>query len=429
MGLEKMATPLLSVTTAGALTIVVGLTASTSAIEKSSSNGDGPQMVSGIVLDTRGHPVADAGIGVYVEQELPDADKLTLIAEGHTTRAGRFSIRGGVQGAPFTTNPDDSVTLQINVNDGIDVTHFDIDVRPPAPSKGRPDWTWGEVVDSHYLPRAAAPRAQERTGDVVAGLELQLAGEPTEGVTPPEGEAPTHESPNGIEPDIALMKHDATWCNTQYWRWLPDTSRFRSTPNMHVYQYNRTGMNYKWSTTRQTKLQIAYTGEGTVKGVGYKGGLSYTTEKDTTNWIDASWPRKAEGRNLVLKTEWRYQKQKLMCETSMSGTGQEGGYDTGHRRFKARTWTLGNRDVPTNLFWSCPSENRTVIDHKVGIDNGKTNRWNEWFEIVGVKLDATQTNTTKTVLSIWPAGGFNRAKICGKGAKPGSAALVREYPW
>lgn len=382
----------------------------------------GPQMLAGEVVDEDGSPFGGAEIAVYVEEERKSGDYMTMIAEGHTNPAGRFVIRGGLEGATHTVNPDRSVTLQVAVDDGVDTKFFDIDARPPAPRKGRPDWSWGGVVDSMYLPASAAPQAQARAGKVLEGLRLDLSpgADTDEGMQKGKGRRGANE--------LALMKHSNNVCSSTAWRWIPDTARFRWTPNTQIYQYNRTKMAYHWETTKETKLQIGYTGEGTVKGVPYKGGLSYANGGSASSWVDMSFPQKGAGRRQLVKTQWRYQKQKLMCYSTISGMNGTWS-DTGHRRFKARSWTGGNKPVDYSKTFTCPSDHITKTFGTVGYKNTKTERWEAFINIAGLQLDSTQQNTKATFQTVGPGGGFAKAKICGKQAMPAESSLIREYPW
>lgn len=405
----------------------------------------GPQLVSGVVVDENGEPVQAADIEVYIEDRRAEGDWMTKIADGHTNPHGKFLIHGNLaRKVARTVHHDDTVTLQVNVNDGIDTKHFDLDVLPPAPSKGRPDWSWGPVVDSGLLPETAAPAAQEHAGDAL-DLKLRMG---TENAPAPDGISPEDVGAAGPETDqpaaedgegLALMSHGS--CDGYYlWKWIKDTAtnntkEKRYVPAMQIGQFNRSEQNFGWRTTNNTSLMIAYTGAGTVSGAPYQGGFSKVTEESASKEADLNFPVPKDGEWLgFAKQRWIYQKQKQVCVEGYTSAKdgvfiESGRYDTKHRRYKPRSWELGSQKAENGKTWGCTDDwHKTVIAGKTSITNGKTARYNGWFSIANVKLDVTQVENDQTWFNIKPVG-FEEAAICGKGNAPHKANLIREIRW
>ncbi len=135
------------------------------------------------------------------------------------------------------------------------------------------------------------------------------------------------------------------------------------------------------------------------------------------------------------KTIWVFKKQRQRCYEQAYAIKEGYWYDTGRtwltgrKRWKAKFWEGGNRDFANGLWWHCDPAYRTVIDHEVGVEQGKTAMHGGGFNLAGFSADVTQTTATNVTWSMGPGGRFSRARVCGRGNYLMKAAQVREVAW
>jgi hypothetical protein len=435
-----------------------------------------PLLVYGTVVDSGGSPIPNATVVVRAQlRQLGSEDVVVgkTIATGKSAASGEFLLRTSYVPDAASLDADGAIPLEIEVFAGSLEKVFNVNARPPTTALD--SWTWTDVVDDNLLPATARSGAAAAAHTPLAGLELSmsdaslsaanaaartsydgLAAHPNDadlaavrasagattraatmqgsGPAPAEFDNPGPADGAGSTDPEPAQTAVVTRCPTRYicyvtgdpgpceswedpvWRWVDDAYVKRWLPAQKLIARSKSKMKYAWQTTSNTQLQIAYSGFGSH----YAGGLSRAWIQEDSAGINATVGPDWNGE---VNLQWRFQKQREWC---MSAGGWGATYrDSGKRRWPALNWTGGNQNVRDAWSWSCDPDFSTYTDNVFWAARASTVRWAEWFEIAGVQLDSTQTNSTAHKLSVVPISG-QRVHICGSNADPIKAGAVQE---
>lgn len=130
----------------------------------------------------------------------------------------------------------------------------------------------------------------------------------------------------------------------------------------------------------------------------------------------------------LLRMDWRWRKQKLMCDVGFDSAYNRIVFDTGERRYKPLRWTTQNTDKVISTTFTCSDPMwRAYWDNDVWVSRATSFTFGKFFSIYGVTLDSKQTRTENHKITYRIRGKFSRARGCGNGNDPYKAAWVREY--
>lgn len=378
------------------------------------ADGQGPQIIAGTLVDGNGSPVA-ADITVSVESAVSGGDMLTPIAHGASDQSGVFDIHGALGNAPATVNPDGSVTLEVDAVANGNTRLFYIDATPPDAQSGRPDWTWGDVVDPNMLPTQAAAAGLPSQADAQAQEHSPLGGLQLDTGDTLAAQPNTMTTASSTSCDAGLNAH-IVWLDNG------NTTR-RNAPIMHFTVKRRMGINYDWATTKESKSGIAVNWAGS----DYGGGLSYEQTQTTDHSLHASHDSAWNG---WLKINVQYNQQYRWCQyIDPYGVMRRYRMDGDNvNRWVPDHWTLGTAQPTDSLVYNCGSGDAVYIATDVTTGSGDTKVYNNTFTVANVKLDASQTTSTNHQETAVLDRGYAKAHICGSGSDPSYSSLFWEIP-
>lgn len=384
------------------------------------ADGQGPQIIAGTLVDGQGAPVA-ASITVSVEHSTPEGDVETPIATGFSTPSGKFIIRGGLGNAPATVNPDGSVQLEVDAQANGQERIFTMGATPPAPAAGRPDWTWGDVVNPDMLPaQAQAPglpnqvNAQAQAHAPLSGLQLDT------GTTLDAATSNATVSPSSTS---SCSGSGANYIGFTYvWKNL-DTWAQRMVPIMHYQLDGRTSDTYEWDTTNKTEIGVAIMSPSQT----YAGGMSYSEQESGSTGVGPV----NINTNYFIGTEkvnWNFRKQRKYCRVLYTNYHVDTATDT----YRWKAWELlgGNGHPADNTVYNCNWSQHydQRIQDPFYTRNGYTKVYKGGFNLAGIGLNASQETSTehKQTISVRHAQGYTYARICGYNNYPAQAPLAFE---
>jgi len=395
-----------------------------------------PHLASGTVVDDSGAPVANARVTASVEQDVQQLESATYeheLARAYTDTEGRFDLAGTLD-APATWNSDGSVRIQLEVLTSQRDRYYLLNLLPPSSS--RTDWTWTEAPDMKVLAPGTSDVVQVASGQV-EGLVMQVAtGKPVainaaadvlpnpdgaiDGGTEPASATDTLDTNTDSAgasraSDLAIAAAKSS-CEYDVWK-DTDNYKFRGGPVQYWSILNRSTELLDWSTTTETKLSVAYTGSGT----NYNGGLSQGFDSSQTSGFTKSFTD--DYTTKFYRTQWRYREQALYCFEPYAYRD----VDTGQRRWRPSNFTGQAAGNATSYSWACQPqyEIQTTVD-SLYFQTNKTINYTGWFEILGVKLDISQSHGNQTKVAYQRRPAFGYMKLCGKGADPALSFMVRE---
>lgn len=199
-------------------------------------------------------------------------------------------------------------------------------------------------------------------------------------------------------------------CGGGLWVWAPlNKYKMVWVPLKTSRTLGKSVLHYNWSTTTETRMDIAVVDDGG----GYAGGLASSEVQETSTGLSPDWPNNT---SKLVRTEWRYRKYQVYC---MGGT----------------TWAL-YKWVPNypELFTKAEANDPDFpcgisgpVNATITLTNTAKVTWLKWFSIAGIKLDNTQTQATTTGLVIDPDT-RQTPRYCVSGTSLKSSAFVREIP-
>jgi hypothetical protein len=381
-------------------------------VTPAADSSQGTRLLGGVVVDASGDPVGGAQVVLAVNERTNTGDETWPVAAGRTNPHGKFLIRGNLHNksarealTKASPNPDGTVSLEVTVTRDSEVMTFNLDAK--THTRGKPEWSFGSTVDKDLLPTRSFERAQQRRGDALTGLRLQMREQ--------------HDN------DLTLAASGET-CRMRY-PWMNKYTR-RYVTLVNINQYNRTRQGFRWETDRATKMEYVWT----MGNDAWAGGLTASHRNSSSAYLDATYPKRSTKWFGKTKTRWEFRKQRQVCVrvaySNKYGYWYETGeqYRTGRQRWKPLYWRGGNKPVKGGK-WLCKPKDIDVTWNRIGVKKGATAEHGWSFELAGVKAASTQTTGRNVDWWIEPAGRFKRAKVCGKNAAFTRAAKVREAKW
>ena len=181
---------------------------------------------------------------------------------------------------------------------------------------------------------------------------------------------------------------------------------------------------FEWEQTKRTSMSIAVTG----KGNNYAGGMAFSIQQEES--AGAANTKSNAGETHQWFVEWRYKKQARWCYNM----GYP--YKLGRTRWVPRKWTNGFTQAE-NLAttFTCKSANQARVEGDLWVMRANSSTWNGWFQIAGVKLDASQTRSDANEIkkdnlrikaTYLRRGSVDHGFLCGRGDRPTSAPFAEE---
>lgn len=390
--------------------------------------------MTGRLVDLGGRVVGQVRLIARVAEDVSDGTKGHVVARAVARPEGTFTLRGSLGKTPHTLNPDGTVAVEVMAIDGEKVRFFNLNVHAPSP--GHPEWTFGARPDATMLPAASRATSSSLAHQELRGVELRMEGDGTltdgtgdESYDPVDGAVSNSEGtePTATQPSARMVSTSSAYQCVEgtYWFDGPESNDIVRNLPMHLSETRARTLNrFAWSTTRESEGQVAYNGKSS--GGAYAGGLSFSRQNNDEAGVIAKALNEAWRRNM-LRMGWRYRQQKLWCDNTVGNFGTP--TDTGERRYRPLRWTTQNVNREVSNTFTCQdlSLHRAEIANPVWVSKSTSMRFNGWFEIYGVKLDARQTRTDKHKITYQVRSAYDRAWLCGKGNDPATAAWVREY--
>ncbi|ANH37079.1 hypothetical protein I601_0627 [Nocardioides dokdonensis FR1436] len=241
------------------------------------------------------------------------------------------------------------------------------------------------------------------------------------------GEAPIVAAPEQVDqavdepdatdsPDVDAVEGNSSDCSGGYYIWVSKSKRKSVwAPLKTSKTLGKSRLFYHWTTSKKTDLEIAINPEG---GSNYGGGLSSSSTELSDLSIKPDWPNST---SKMVRMKWRYRKHQRMCYYA-----GEPGTTVAQDVFKwvpekAMEYTKGEYNNPT---FTCNTKG--PISARTEFTQSAKVTWGGWFEIIGVRMDNTQTQETVTKLVVDPDSG-QTARYCGSNSSGlGTSAFVRE---
>lgn len=332
------------------------------------------------LVDQAGSPLAGREVGVFAEVHDVDDDgteiiRLERLGSLTANKKGMLVDNKGF-GAKAAAMEDDRPSLMLfSVDDGsLVMEHVDLT------DEGEPD---GDVGTDH-----ASPEQEEES--LEAGTLEAAATSSSASATNPCG-------------DTGGPYLVAT-----------DSYQTRYTPFQRTQTRGGTTASYSWSSTNNTKLEIAADG----KYGSAAAGLTASSQNTTTGGFSSSLGTFTSRR---VDANWRYRRYNIHC-TPLSGPS----YYSGQWEWRPYNWTAGNRNVDSQPALSCKSGTTVRIDNQTWVAQSSTTTYNGYFSIAGVALRSQQQNSSSHKLTFTPTSAS--AQLCGTTGYPSSSAQVREAP-
>ena len=407
-------------------------------------------LVSGTVVDGSGDPVGGAQVVANIENDVTTPEEKTElleVASGTTNANGGFTLTGGLS-VPATYDEDDgSVRVELTIMDTDVARFYTINAVPPAEAGG--NWTWSTMADTAVIDHPVEVEAlvgQPVTdlafkldvdkgvanGSASSGVYTAIPGEVGSGDAVDDGSeyAPAMEfdpddpagsdatDPSGTPSAEMGVATDLQYvCNPSEAYWAPmNIYKTRLDPVVWSAIADDAKDKFFWNTSTRTQFQSAIAGAGK----NFAGGLMKTVDKVN----GAGFVKTFDGPYIkqFFGMQWKYRKQRLMCYNAGNPI------DTKRRRWIAHHWTLGSAPIASSWDFTCQSSHKSVVSSdSVYVSKSKTVRFNQFIEIAGVRIDTTQGyNTFSEKHQYIAKNGSSSFTLCGRGADPGVAPIVKE---
>lgn len=381
----------------------------------------GGVVMTGTVVDEAGSPVEGLPLRLDIEHSPsfiaasgnPDIIPLDQLAATTTAKGGAFSFT--LDHIPDFTpylHEDSAVSLLVStITEEFEVMRHFL-AYPPAELGSawmwQPDEASAEVPELGSQYEDVAGVVSETLGvltfDLAHLADVQVTAHSDDGdVTAPMAEAP-----------IATLNPSDTCPGMNYYYQRGSARTKVLDPIQRLYTLSKSSMKYEWTTSQNSRLEIAVKG---AKG-SYGGGLSKSRMNFSSGGMSPSFGNNSK---VVIRAEWEYAPYYLYCDPWTTPTS----YYSGVYEWRPEQWTTGSSNVANSNVFSCNSkwivsmENPTWVAQESGVT------WAGWFGIEGVSLRSSQKNSVKHKLTVTPNSGA-KARICGRDNWPSKALQVRE---
>jgi hypothetical protein len=377
--------------------------------------------MTGVVLDEAGSPVEGLPLRLDIEHSPsfvdasnnPDIIPLDRLATTTTGSGGAFSFSLD-QLPDFTPHlhDDSAVSLLVSsITEDLEVIQHFL-VYPPSSLDAV--WTWQPEEVSAEVPEVSsqyediAGVVSETLGvltfDLAPLADVQITAHSDDGdVTAPMAEAPR----TTLNPAEACT-------GMNYWYKRGSARTKVLDPIQRIYTLGKSSMKYEWTTSKNSRLEIAVKGS---KG-SFAGGLSRSRMEFTSGGMTPSFGNNSKG---VIRAEWEYAPYYLYCDPWHNYTS----YYSGVYEWRPEQWTGGSSNVSNSNVFSCNTKWLVTMENPTWVAQATAVTWSGWFGIDNVSLRSSQKNSTKHKLTVTPNNG-TKARICGRDNYPSQAIQVRE---
>ena len=122
--------------------------------------------------------------------------------------------------------------------------------------------------------------------------------------------------------------------------------------------------------------------------------------------LSPDWPNNT---SKLVKAKWKFREMRRYCMYE-TGTGPEGKATDVYKWVPYEFSSGYTKGVANNPTFTCATEG--PVNSKVTFSTTATVKWGGWFEIAGVKLSNTQTQSSGTSLTVDPDTG-KTPRYCG----------------
>ncbi|WP_026208056.1 hypothetical protein, partial [Catelliglobosispora koreensis] len=364
--------------------------------------------VSGVLADKDGGPVPDADLAAFLDPSpamlagKQPAESIPLAAV-RTNAKGEFQLTiPALKGIGRYLDRKGLITLQfMSFGEQHDLV-YQLQVKLPT-IVGKP--ARAAIADSRVFSAGTSPRVVQVSdeGTAIEGMKLTA--------TKRSVAAPAFGTQSFSEREECLKTVGSP--QLYQWFWVQEGSAVKKwVPVQRSQTGNRTKLQYQWSNTNETSVEVGIKLE--YSGATVTGGFSQTL-------VNASGIDFSTGHNVVrdLEAQYDFYFHRLRC-TRLGG----GGTDAQVTKLLPHTFTGGNRNTTYTGYYGCAEQYRTEISNPTWVSKASTTTISGSLELNGAKLAAVQKNTSahkKTYIPVTtPAG------LCGENGNPADTERVGE---
>lgn len=176
-------------------------------------------------------------------------------------------------------------------------------------------------------------------------------------------------------------------------------------------------MRYRWQASSETRVEAV---------AGYKGANFYSIglEYSRQNVVDAgALFTFGNDQKRAAMLEWEYRLSKEYCFTINNVVNP-----TGREKWIPYRFAGGNFKRQVSKIFTCSNPAyKSSIEDTTWVARSSTKSYAGYYELMGIKLDAHQTNSTNNRMSFKPDAG-KRVTLCGSNNKITLASMVKEMP-
>ena len=370
------------------------------------ADANSPGSITGVLYDPDGKlaPGAQIMIAAFPQPDAAGVIRESVLATTKTDSGGAFQVAVAPPvGAEFR-GPTNSAELVFHVTfaDGTGFWHF-VPARPPG--VGSHGWTW---LDSDARTAASARRTSSPPLMLGAPKVARSRSTSTRKTDDDAPDVPLGSLTPRALPACPWTTYGMQWVRTGVW------SR-RLIPVQRVRTRARTKVDYNWSSTWNTLLDIAVV----TPTAAFSAGLSYSQNNGSTVGMD---PSSGNNFSQMYRMEWQYNQYQLQCLNAQAQWISQDAY-----QWVPSFWTGGNDKLGVADGWTCTAGNTVGISSPIWVAKTTTVKYRGWFGIGGASLSSQQENSSAHKMTYSPTAA--NAKLCGRDNVPTLASQVAEAIW
>jgi len=189
----------------------------------------------------------------------------------------------------------------------------------------------------------------------------------------------------------------------------------RNPPIQRLTTRKHSTQTYEFGTTKQTKLEVAWTGAGG----NYAGGFVYSNIHNTS--LGMEWTQRNR-KSQILRPQWQFRKYRKQC---YNGKPYQA-YWLDVWYWRPHKATSGSRLEDNDPTWICDGDTTVRVSVETWVARSSVVIWDGFFQIANVRLADQQTNSTLHKLSVLPDKGEPAPRICGDTDFPFYADRIKE---
>lgn len=197
---------------------------------------------------------------------------------------------------------------------------------------------------------------------------------------------------------------------------LTPTAKYVYVPLQKGFTEKNTTVRYEWNTSSSTLFEAL---------AGYRGGNFYSIglSGSLQNIVEAGvkFDLKPKQRRVAM-VEWQYRLSKEYCFLMNNLVAA-----TGNEKWVPHSFAGGNKKKKIKKSFKCAATNKSTISSYTWVARSSSKTYGGYYSLVGIKIDARQTNSEAHRISYTPKNG-KRATLCGSDAKIAYASMVKEMP-